>query len=155
DEKDVDAVNINEQLGQLGQLGSQEYSASDELVSQLLRRTGRARALHQGAVAVVGSVGAVSLGVAGAHFFFGDEEDPALRDRNLIEDSNQIYFDFEEKNGATYRGYDEKAKAEHDALLEDLKAAAAAAEELEAKEREKAKQDEEDEDADEKPAAED
>lgn len=146
-------MNINEQLGQLGQLGARDYKPSDDLVSQLVRRTGRARAVHQGAMAVVGSVGAVSLGVAGAHFFFGNDEDPGLRDRNLIEDRNRLYFNFEEKNGTTYRGYDEKSKAEYDAVLADLKAAAKAEEERAAKEREKAKNEQEEE-AEEKPEAE-
>lgn len=119
-------MNINEQMNQLGQIGSVGYAPSDATVEQLLGRTRRARAVRQGSAALVGSVSAVGLGVVGAQAFVAltNQDDPAFRDRNLIENDLPSYFDFNEKFGEGYTGSDKATDDFWDKFYEELNIAA-------------------------------
>jgi len=115
-------VNINEQMNQLGQIGSVGYKPTDEVVDQLVGRAKRARAIRQGSAALVGSIGAIGLGLIGAQVIvnISHQEDAGIADRNF----NFQNMSFDDLNGKGYTGQgtsqDELAKA-----WQDLKAAAA------------------------------
>ena len=121
-------MNINEQMNQLGQIGTVGYSATDAIVDQLVSRTRRARAIRQGSAAVIGSVGAVGLGVLGAQLFVSlhHQEDPGVRDRNLIENGFAfLNMSWGERYGDDYTGSDQSRE---DILKawDNIKASAAA-----------------------------
>ncbi|MCJ7827242.1 MAG: hypothetical protein MUP36_03270 [Demequinaceae bacterium] len=116
-------VNMNEQMNQLGQIGSVGYTPTDVVVDQLVGRAKRARAIRQGSAALVGSIGAVGLGLIGAQVFVNltQNDDPAtIADRNFEFNSAE----WGDRSGEDYTGLgktqDELAKA-----WDDLKAAAA------------------------------
>ena len=115
-------MNINEQMNQLGQIGSVGYTPTDEVVDQLVGRAKRARAIRQGSAALVGTIGAIGLGLIGAQVIvnISHQEDAGIADRNF----NFQNMSFDDLNGKGYTGQgksqDELAKA-----WQDLKAAAA------------------------------
>lgn len=116
-------MNINEQMNQLGQIGGVEYSPTAEVVDQLVGRSRRSRAFRQGTAALVGSVGAIGLGLLGAQVFVGLTQDGS--DAGTIADKNFDVNDmaWEDRYGDGYTGMgktqDELAKA-----WDDLQAAA-------------------------------
>jgi hypothetical protein len=123
----VATVNINEQMNQLGQLGTVGYDPTDAVVEALLGRTRRARVVRQGSAALIGSVGAVGLGILGARIFvnLNDADDPALRDRNLI-DNDFAFLDmpWNDRYSEDYTGLD-KTREEILAAWNSLHASAA------------------------------
>ncbi len=143
-------MNINEQIDELGQLGSVGYAASDAVVDQLHARAKRARSIRHGSAALVGSVSAVVLGVLGAQFLVDFEvDDPGFRDRNLIEnnfdgtDDSAFGKDDGTKDEYLKEIYDElrvAAKIQIEELAEKEAAAAKAAEEAAAKAAKEAKE---------------
>jgi hypothetical protein len=80
-------VNINEQMNELGQIGGAGYSPTADVVDHLVGRSRRARAFRQGSAALIGSVGAIGLGLLGAQVFVNltsDDNDAAtIADRNF------------------------------------------------------------------------
>jgi hypothetical protein len=123
----VATVNINEQMNQLGQIGSVGYDPTDAVVDALLGRARRARAVRQGSAALIGSVGAVGLGILGARIFvhLNNADDPALRDRSLI--NNDFAFldqSWDDRYSEDYTGLDQTR--EEIAAAWDLLHAAAA-----------------------------
>ncbi len=118
-------MNINEQMNQLGKIGSVGYAPTDAVIDGLLAKTKRARAVRQGSAAVVGSVSAVALGIVGAQVYvtIDHRNDAATQDRN-IENGLPGIFDFDGKYGGGYNGIDEQTRADLDKIYDDLKAAA-------------------------------
>jgi hypothetical protein len=119
-------MNINEQMNQLGKIGSVGYAPTDALIDGLLAKTKRARAVRQGSAAVVGSVSAVALGVIGTQVYvtIHHRNDAATQDRN-IENGLPGIFDFDGKYGGGYNGMDSDTRADLDKIYADLRAAAA------------------------------
>lgn len=118
-------MNINEQINQLGRIGSVGYAPTDAVIDGLLAKTKRARAVRQGSAAVVGSVSAVALGVVGTGVYItiDHRNDAQTQDRN-IENGLPSIFDFEGKYGGGYTGMDEQTRKDLDKIYADLKAAA-------------------------------
>lgn len=92
-------MNINEQMHELGHMGSVTYAPSDDVVDRLLARTKRARAIRQGGSALVGTVGAIALGAITVQVIVATKNEPAFRDRNLIEDTSKLSSIFEKRYG--------------------------------------------------------
>ncbi|MBN2176489.1 MAG: hypothetical protein JW722_02400 [Demequinaceae bacterium] len=116
-------MNINEQMNQLGQIGSSGYDPADSVVDQLVGRAKRARAIRQGAAGLIGSVGAIGLGLLGAQVFVNltQDNDPAtIADRGF--DFNSM--EWGDRYGDDYTGLG-KTQDELAQAWEDLKAAAA------------------------------
>jgi len=118
-------MNINEQMNQLGRIGSVGYAPTDAIIDGLLAKTKRARAVRQGSAAVVGSVSAVALGFVGVQVYvtIDHRNDAATQDRN-IENGLPGIFDFNGKYGGGYNGIDEEERASLDKIYADLLAAA-------------------------------
>jgi hypothetical protein len=98
-------VNINEKMSELGKLGSVGYSPSDAIVDHLVARTKRAKTFRQTSAALVGSLGAVSLGLLGAQVFVSltqDQDAGNIPIRDLA--FNNMTFD--ELHGKDYTGLD-------------------------------------------------
>jgi hypothetical protein len=119
-------MNINEQMNQLGKIGSMGYAPTDSVIDGLLAKTKRARAVRQGSAAVVGSVSAAALGVIGAQVYgtIDHRNDAQTQDRN-IENGLPSIFNFDAKYGGGYNGVDEDTRAGLDKIYADLRAAAA------------------------------
>jgi hypothetical protein len=83
-------MNINQELHSLGQTGSNGYDPTDEMINQLLHRAQRARAVRQSTVALVGSLGAIALGAVAVQAVNAAQDDPAFRDRNIVEDRSNL-----------------------------------------------------------------
>jgi hypothetical protein len=79
-------MSINDQMNDLGRIGAGGYVPSDDMVSTLLTRTRRARAVRHGSTAIVGSVGAVVLSVLAVQVVSATDNDPALQDDGLADD---------------------------------------------------------------------
>ncbi len=120
-------MNINEQMNQLGQIGSVGYSPSDGTIDDLLSRTRRARTVRQGSAAAVGSVSAIALGVLGAQVYvtIQNRNDAATQDRNMIENDLPGIFDFDKQYGSGFNGRDDTNRDEIDKIYEELGIAAA------------------------------
>jgi hypothetical protein len=118
-------MNINDQMNQLGQIGSIGYAPTDSVIDGLLAKTKRARAIRQSSATVVGSVSAVALGVVGAQVYvtIDNRNEAATQDRN-IESNLPGIFNFDGKYGAGYNGIDEQTRASLDKIYEDLRIAA-------------------------------
>lgn len=118
-------MNINEEMGQLGQIGSTGYSPTDAVVDQLVSRTRRTRAIRRGTAALAGSVGAIGLGLLGAQVFVGlthDDSDAAtIADRNFNLDN----MSWEDRYGKGYTGLG-KTQEDIAKAWEDLHAASTA-----------------------------
>ena len=119
-------MSMNEEMNELGSIGSSQYDANDQVVSHLVTRTRRRRTLRQSAAAGIGSVSAIVLALVGAQVMMSFEnEDPAFRDRNLIDAPIPVsIFDFENKYGSDYTGTDTALKDKIEALYEELEVAA-------------------------------
>jgi len=119
-------MNINEQMSQLGQIGSVGYSATDTMIDDLLSRTRRARAVRQGSAAAVGSVSAIALGVLGAQVYvtIQNRNDAATQDRNLIENGLPGIFDFDAQYGSGFNGRDDTNRDKINKIYEELGIAA-------------------------------
>lgn len=83
-------MNINDQLHELGTLGGLSYAPSDDLISSLLTKTKRVRAARQSTSTLIGTVGALAIGIAAAQAYSAAKEDPAFRDRNGINNKNGL-----------------------------------------------------------------
>ena len=83
-------MNINQEMHSLGNIGSDSYQATDELIEQLLGRARRVRAVRQGAATVVSAVGALALGAVAVQAIDAANDDPAFRDRNIINDKSGL-----------------------------------------------------------------
>ena len=77
-------MNINEQMQELATMGGLAYAPTDDVISSLLARTKRARATRQSTATLVGTVGALAIGLAAAQAYSAAKDDPAFRDRNII-----------------------------------------------------------------------
>lgn len=83
-------MNINEQLQELGTKGGLAYAPSDDLIASLLTKTKRVRAARQSTSTLIGTVGALAIGIAAAQAYSAAKEDPAFRDRNVINNKNGL-----------------------------------------------------------------
>ncbi|MBN2176490.1 MAG: hypothetical protein JW722_02405 [Demequinaceae bacterium] len=116
-------MNMNEQMNQLGQIGSVGYTPKDAVVDQLVDRAKRARAIRQGAAGLIGSVGAIGLGLLGAQVFVNltQDNDPAtIADRGF--DFNSMEWGDRYGDDYTGQGLTQEEAAQ---AWKDLKAAAA------------------------------
>ena len=83
-------MNINEQLHELGNTGGLAYTPNDDVIASLLTKTKRVRAARQSATTLIGTVGALAIGIAAAQAYTTAKEDPAFRDRNVINNKNGL-----------------------------------------------------------------
>lgn len=126
------AVNINQEMEYLGHVGARSYTPSDELIDQLISRTKRARAVRQGAVSVMSVVGTLALGAAAVQAVNAAKDDPAFRDRNLINDRSQLtpIEKFRAQYGNDLPSRTLESTVDIDKIYQELKAAAQANAEL-------------------------
>ncbi len=83
-------MNINDQMSELAAMGSREYTPSDDLVASLVAKTRRARVTRQSATAVAGAVSAIAVGAVGLQVYSAAKDDPAFRDRNMINNKDGL-----------------------------------------------------------------
>lgn len=83
-------MNINEQLQELADAGGLAYAPSDDVISSLLSKTRRVRAVRQGTTTLIGTVGAMAIGIAAVQAYSAAKDDPAFRDRNVINNKNGL-----------------------------------------------------------------
>lgn len=83
-------MNINEQLHELGTMGGFTYAPNDDLISSLVTKTKRVRAVRQGTTTLIGTVGAMVIGIAAVQAYSAAKDDPAFRDRNVINNKNGL-----------------------------------------------------------------
>jgi len=90
-------MSMRDSIKSLGGSGASSYVANDMVVDQLVARTRRTRAVRQASTTLVSAISAITLGVLAAQLFVSNVEDPAFRDRNLINDdastSIQQFYD--------------------------------------------------------------
>lgn len=121
-------MNINQEMQSLGHMGARSYTPTDELIDQLMGRAKRARAIRQGAVSVVTAASAIALGAVAVQVINAAKDDPAFRDRNLINDTSRLtpIEKFKEQYGNEVPTNVLKSDVDIDQIVQDLKAAAAA-----------------------------
>lgn len=121
-------MNINEQMQELATMGGSAYAPTDDLISSLLTRTKRVRAARQSTATLVGTVGALAIGIAAAQAYSAAKDDPAFRDRNVINNKNGLtpieLYRAKFGNENPTRAYD--ASVDLSSIIARLKAAAAA-----------------------------
>ena len=83
-------MNINEQMRELAAVGGVAYAPSDDLIASLVNRTRRVRATRQSAATLASAIGAVALGIVATHAYNAAKDDPALRDRNIINNKDGL-----------------------------------------------------------------
>ena len=83
-------MNINDQLHELGKTGGLAYAPNDDVIASLLTKTKRVRAVRQGTTTLIGTVGALAIGIAAAQAYSAAKEDPAFRDRNGINNKSNL-----------------------------------------------------------------
>lgn len=83
-------MNINQEMHSLARVGSNGYNPSEALINDLMHRAQRARAVRQGTTALVGSLGAIALGAVAVQAINATRDDPAFRDRNIVEDRSNL-----------------------------------------------------------------
>ncbi len=77
-------MNINEEMSELATSGGLAYAPSDDTIADLLGRTKRARAKRQSVATIATTVSAMALGLGAAQAYSAAKDDPAFRDRNII-----------------------------------------------------------------------
>lgn len=125
-------MNINQEMQSLGHIGARSYTPSDELIEQLLGKAKRARAVRQGAVGVVSAASAIALGAVAVQVINASKDDPAFRDRNLINDHSRLtpIEKFHAKYGDQVPTNVLESDVDIDKIIQDLKAAAQANDDL-------------------------
>ncbi len=114
-------MNINNEMNQLGQMGSTGYAGSDQVVDQLVTRAKRRRSARRSAAAVVGAASAMVLGLVGAQVVAVIQDNDAGRnDRNAIERS--LGEDF--SNSKYSKDNNGKTDTDLDSIFKKLEAAA-------------------------------
>jgi len=83
-------MNINEQMHELGTMGGLAYAPTDDTISSLLSKTKRVRVARQSAASLAGTVGALAIGLAAMQAYGAAKDDPAFRDRNVINDKDGL-----------------------------------------------------------------
>lgn len=121
-------MNINKEMHSLGQAGSNGYNPSEAMIDQLLHRAQRARAVRQGTTALVGSLGAIALGAVAVQAVNASKDDPAFRDRNIVEDRSKLtpIEKFRAQFGEDNPVREVEPIVDVKQIIADLKAAAAA-----------------------------
>lgn len=83
-------MNINEQMQALANMGGLAYAPSDDVISSLLTKTKRLRVARQSTSTLIATVGALAIGIAAAQAYSAAKDDPAFRDRNVINNKNGL-----------------------------------------------------------------
>jgi hypothetical protein len=83
-------MNINEQMAELATSGGLAYAPSDDTIADLLGRTKRTRAARQTAATIATTVSAMALGLGAAQAYSAAKDDPAFRDRNMINNKDGL-----------------------------------------------------------------
>lgn len=121
-------MNINDQMQELAHMGGLAYAPTDAIISSLLAKTKRARAVRQSTTTLVGTVGALAIGIAAAQAYSAAKDDPAFRDRNVINNKNGLtpieLYRAKFGNDHPTRAYD--SGVDLSSIIAKLKAAAAA-----------------------------
>lgn len=121
-------MNINEQMSELATSGGLAYAPSDDTIANLLGRTKRARATRQSVATIATTVSALALGIGAAQAYSAAKDDPAFRDRNIINNKDGLtpIELYRAKFGADNptRTYD--SQVDLSSIIEELKAAAQA-----------------------------
>ncbi len=71
-------------------MGGGTYAPSEDTIADLLGRTRRARATRQSVVSVATTVGMMALGLGAAQAYSAAKDDPAFRDRNIINNKDGL-----------------------------------------------------------------
>lgn len=121
-------MNINEQMQELATMGGLAYAPTADVISSLLAKTKRVRAARQSTATLVGTVGALAIGIAAAQAYSAAKDDPAFRDRNVINNKNGLtpieLYRAKFGNDNPTRAYD--SGVDLSSIIAKLKAAAAA-----------------------------
>jgi hypothetical protein len=83
-------VNINEDMKELATMGGISYAPSEATIADLVGRTRRARTARQSVATIATTVGAMALGLGAAQAYSAAKDDPAFRDRNIINNKDGL-----------------------------------------------------------------
>ncbi|MCB2412840.1 hypothetical protein LGT39_08275 [Demequina sp. TTPB684] len=83
-------MNINDEMRELATQGGLAYAPSDDMIADLLGRTRRARSTRQSVATIATTVGAMALGLGAAQAYSAAKDDPAFRDRNIINNKDGL-----------------------------------------------------------------
>jgi hypothetical protein len=120
-------MNLNDEMSDLGTMGGLAYAPSDDLISSLVSKTKRVRAVRQSSATIVGTVGALAIGIVAAQAYSAAKDDPAFRDRNVINNKDSLtpieLYRAKFGNDNPTRSYD--SAVDLSSIVAKLKAAAA------------------------------
>lgn len=120
-------MNLNDDMSDLGTMGGLAYAPTDELISSLVNKTKRVRTVRQGSATLVGTVGALAIGIVAAQAYSAAKDDPAFRDRNVINNKDSLtpieLYRAKFGNDNPTRSYD--SAVDLSSIVAKLKAAAA------------------------------
>lgn len=119
-------MNINDQMRELATVGGREYTPSIETISSLLQKTRRARAARQSTATIAGTMGAMALGLAAAQAYSAAKDDPAFRDRNIIDNKDGLspIEQYHAKFGKDNPTRSLESKVDLSSIIDKLKASA-------------------------------
>lgn len=83
-------MNINEEMTELATSGGLAYAPTDDMIAELVGRTRRARTTRQSAATIATTIGAMALGLGAAQAYNATKDDPAFRDRNIINNKDGL-----------------------------------------------------------------
>ena len=120
-------MNINEQMRELATVGGGGYSPSADTITALLGRTRRARVARQSTATIAGTMGALALGVVAAQAYSAAKDDPAFRDRNIINKDGRSPIElYHAKYGQDNPTRSLQSTVDLTSIIDKLKASAAA-----------------------------
>lgn len=119
-------MNINEQMSELATAGGLAYAPSEDTIADLLGRTRRARATRQSAASLAATIGAMALGLGAAQAYNAAKNDPAFRDRNIINNKDGLtpIEQYRAKFGADNPTRTYESQVDLSSIIDKLKAAA-------------------------------
>ncbi len=119
-------MNINEQMSEAATTGGLAYAPSDETIANLVGRTKRARATRQSVATIATTVSAMALGLGAAQAYSAAKDDPAFRDRNIINNKDGLtpIELFRAKFGADNPTRTYESQVDLSSIIDKLKAAA-------------------------------
>lgn len=120
-------MNINEELRELATVGGGEYAPSADTIASLLGKTRRARVARQSTATIAGTMGALALGIVAAQAYSAAKDDPAFRDRNIINKDGRSPIElYHAKYGQDNPTRSLESKVDLSSIIDKLKASAAA-----------------------------
>lgn len=119
-------MNINEEMSELATTGGLTYAPSDDLISDLVGRARRARAARQSTASIAATIGAMALGLGAAQAYNAAKNDPAFRDRNIINNKDGLtpIEQYRAKFGADNPTRTYESQVDLSSIIDKLKTAA-------------------------------